>query len=175
VDRGATFYFTLDAGDAQPAAAEAGAAPQPQPGAEPSRRDRESGERIAHDGLPAVLVVDDDEDILEVLSEELGSDGHLILTAPDGKTGLEMLERSNVAVVVSDYSMPAMTGTEFLGAVRARHPGVVRILFTGRPDARVLSEAVNEGGVHFLVEKAWDHLYLRARVRESVVAAERRG
>jgi len=173
VDKGATFYFTLDAGDAQAVSAET-ALPHPPARTEPSGKEREPAGQLPHDDLPAVLVVDDDEDMLEILREELGRDGHLILTAPDGKTGLELIERSNVAVVVSDYSMPGMTGTSFLGAVRERHPGIARILFTSRPDARVLSDAVNEGRVSYLVEKDWDHLYLRARVRESVIAAERR-
>ncbi|MCC7485951.1 MAG: response regulator [Burkholderiales bacterium] len=171
VDRGATFFFTLDAG-AMPAAADAAAGAAGAAHPAPPRPARDAAPMAARE-QPAVLIVDDDETVLDTLREELGRDGHLVFTAPDGAAALELLKRGDVAVVVSDYSMPGMSGTEFLGAVRERHPGVVRILFTGRPDVRVLSEAVNEGGIDYLVDKDWDHLYLRTRVRESVVSATR--
>lgn len=77
-----------------------------------------------------------------------------------------------VAVVVSDYRMPAELGTELLAAVRARDESVGRILLTAYADVDSLMDAINRGHVHRYVPKPWDPRELRATVRQALEAAE---
>jgi len=62
---------------------------------------------------PRVLVVDDDEDIRETLSEILGANGFEVSTASNGREALARLRATPHALVVLDLMMPVMTGWEF--------------------------------------------------------------
>jgi PAS domain S-box-containing protein len=68
-----------------------------------------------------VLVVDDDEAMLEIVQRKLQSAGYLVVTANNGRTGLEALERHDPVLVVLDLMMPEMDGFEFLRRLK-QHP-----------------------------------------------------
>ena len=65
-----------------------------------------------------VLVVDDNQDVVQLLSIALDSAGFKVFVAGDAKSGLEMLSKNNVELIISDINMPGMNGIEFLQAVR---------------------------------------------------------
>lgn len=65
-----------------------------------------------------VLVIDDEPDVLLLCRVNLRHDGHEVLEAPDGATGLAMAEASSPDVVVLDLMMPAMDGYAVLSALR---------------------------------------------------------
>jgi signal transduction histidine kinase len=77
-----------------------------------------------------------------------------------------------IGVVVSDYRMPAMLGTELLAEVGARDASVGRILLTAYADVESLMDAINRGHVHRYVAKPWDPRELRATVRQALETAE---
>ncbi len=60
-------------------------------------------------------------------------------------------------VIISDYNMPKLTGTEFLKAVRVLHPNLTLILLTGYADKQNAIESINEAGVFRYLEKPWDN------------------
>ena len=68
-----------------------------------------------------VLVIEDDWDILEVLKLMLEDEGHHVVTAKDGRAGLDTLAAAGKAfdVVVMDISMPGLSGIEVAQALRA--------------------------------------------------------
>ena len=76
-----------------------------------------------------ILIVDDEEAILESLELTLGTD-YRIFTATTGAQGLEVLEREEIALVIADQVMPAMTGVEFLEKVIERDPRTIRMMLT---------------------------------------------
>ncbi len=96
-----------------------------------------------------VLHVDDDESFLS-LSERLLESKHdvEVLTEPDPEVALDLVE--SVDCVVCDYDMPGMTGIEFLEAVRADHPELPFILFTGKGSEEVASDAIHAGVTDYL-------------------------
>ena len=57
-----------------------------------------------------ILIVDDEPDNLEVVSETLEFQGALVKTAPNGKDALEMLESFSANLILTDLSMPVMDG-----------------------------------------------------------------
>jgi CheY-like chemotaxis protein len=68
--------------------------------------------------LPAVLVVDDNEDAAEMLSALLGSVGHRVETACDGPSALRRLDRAWPDIAILDIGLPGMDGYELAGRIR---------------------------------------------------------
>jgi CheY-like chemotaxis protein len=74
-----------------------------------------------------ILVVDDDADIREVLSEVLTEAGHAVVTASNGLEGLEVLRRGRTpCLVLLDLMMPVMDGYVFIETQR-RDPSLASI------------------------------------------------
>src|SRR5687768_7948605 len=96
-----------------------------------------------------VLVVDDDagtrESTAAILSIEC-----FVETAPHGMAAISMLERGEFEVLVVDYEMPGMSGTELLRRAAVRHPNAVGILVTGHADLPEVRKARRDHEV-FLV------------------------
>jgi CheY-like chemotaxis protein len=63
---------------------------------------------------PLVLVVDDDADAREALTELLQIQGFAVLAAANGREALELLKVENPSVVLLDLMMPVLSGWEFL-------------------------------------------------------------
>ncbi len=70
-----------------------------------------------------VLLVDDNEDALDLLSTFLESTGHQVATARDGPDALALLDRYRPSVLVIDIGMPVMSGYELAARVRAHAGG----------------------------------------------------
>lgn len=121
----------------------------------------------------AVLLVDDDQDALMLLERELSQDGYTIYTATSALEGLDILGRQDIRVVVSDYSMPGMSGVEFLQKVKSLYPDTVRIMLSGHTDFHTVTEAVNKGEIYRFVAKTWSSSHLRANIRQGLLAMPR--
>ena len=79
--------------------------------------DEEPEEWKESEGKPLILVVEDNENLRKVISEEL-SDDYLTLTASDGAEALDIIKRENVDLVVSDIMMPVMDGCSLCNAIK---------------------------------------------------------
>jgi two-component system alkaline phosphatase synthesis response regulator PhoP len=66
-----------------------------------------------------ILVVDDEPDILEILRYNLAKEGYQVVTASDGKEGLDLAKKENPDLVILDIMMPKMDGVEVCRALRA--------------------------------------------------------
>jgi signal transduction histidine kinase/ActR/RegA family two-component response regulator len=75
------------------------------------------------DASQRVLLVDDNEDALDLLSTFLESAGHQVATAHDGPDALALLDRCQPSVLVIDIGMPVMSGYELAARVRAHRGG----------------------------------------------------
>ena len=116
---------------------------------------------------PAVLLVDDSDEDIEVLKRALAPDGYRIVTANSAAAGFEALAQIAFQIVISDYMMPGMTGVEFLTGVRTLYPDAVRIVVSGVGDMATVTDAVNDASVHKYLAKDWDAARMRAAVREA--------
>jgi CheY-like chemotaxis protein len=87
------------------------------------------------DGRGRILLVDDDRQSLEMLSEYLADEGYTVETAPDGLSALAKLSAFHADVVVTDLEMPGMDGLELIRLIEARYPGRPTVLVTARDDA----------------------------------------
>ena len=78
-----------------------------------------------------ILVVDDEPSMREVTRAILESQGYEVLTVADGLDGLNALSGALPDVIISDLSMPRMSGFEFLAIVRKRFPRIATIAMSG--------------------------------------------
>jgi CheY-like chemotaxis protein len=81
---------------------------------------------------PRILVVEDDDDIRQLLTELLAAEGYETLGAADGPQGLDLAESWGPDVVLLDLVLPTMDGRAFLGKLREGPPKI-------RPAVVVLS------------------------------------
>jgi YesN/AraC family two-component response regulator len=114
-----------------------------------------------------LLLVDDEKNILSSLERLLRDDGYSILTATSGKEGLELLEKNEIGVIISDQRMPVMTGTEFFSRVKKIYPMTVRIVLSGYSEFKAITDSINEGAIYKFISKPWDDVTLRANIEES--------
>jgi two-component system response regulator AtoC/two-component system response regulator HupR/HoxA len=114
-----------------------------------------------------VLVVDDEEDNLDAFRFAFRK-SFQIEYALGGQAALDMLDRIDAAVIVSDQRMPQMSGVDFLRRAKERRPDAVGILLTAYADLPVLVDALNSGAVERYVQKPWDSKELAAILRQGI-------
>ncbi len=118
-----------------------------------------------------ILVVDDEDAILESLEFTLGTE-YRVFTASSAEEGLEILDREDIALVISDQVMPGMSGVEFLEKVIERNPRAIRMMLTGYADMASLIRAINEGRVYRYIPKPWEPDDLRISVKRGLEVYE---
>ena len=104
---------------------------------------------------PAILLVDDEPDILHSLIGLLRRD-FTVHTAESGAEALKIMAEHDIHVLMTDQRMPEMTGAELTRQAYHRFPATTRILFTGYADIKSVIEAINSGGLYRYVTKPWD-------------------
>lgn len=115
-----------------------------------------------------VLVVDDDKAILHYTAALLKKMGAHVLTANSPIKALEIIRETPVAIVVSDYYMPEMTGLELFGSMREFSHDIVKILMTSKADLAMAVGAINRGEVFRFLTKPWQDADMIAAVRDGL-------
>jgi two-component system, NtrC family, response regulator HupR/HoxA len=113
-----------------------------------------------------ILIVDDEPRVLDALEAILAAEFRVV-RAGGGEAALEVLARDRVAVVVTDYRMPGMTGVELLRRSQEHAPDTVRIILTAYTDVDSLMEAINTGRIYHFVPKPWEPNELLVIVRRA--------
>lgn len=129
------------------------------------------GARPTDDDRYGILLVDDEDAILESLELTLGGE-YRIFTATSGEAALAVLEREEIALVLSDQVMPGMSGVEFLEKVIERNPRAIRMMLTGYADMPALIRAINEGRIYRYIPKPWEPDDLRIAVKRGLEVYE---
>jgi len=120
-----------------------------------------------------VLCVDDEPHILRAFQWLLNKNFE-IHVATGAAGGLRLLRRYDFDVVVCDYRMPGVTGTEFLTQVCALAPRARRFLMVACSDVDSAGSASAEGADYGIVTKPWDPRSFPAVISEAVEVARSR-
>ena len=97
-----------------------------------------------------ILVVDDDPDIREVLRDRLESLGYQVLSASNGREGLELLEKQSPQLLLLDIEMPDMNGLEVLKEIRRRENDVTVVMITAYGTIERAVQAMKQGAYDFI-------------------------
>ncbi len=98
-----------------------------------------------------ILVVDDELGVREGCRKILSSEGYDVITAGDGKAGLEQfLERGPFSVLLVDLQMPRMSGLELMREVRVRDEDMVCIIITAHATIDTAVEGTRQGAYSFI-------------------------
>jgi FixJ family two-component response regulator len=118
-----------------------------------------------------ILIVDDETEVLNALrrtllyAEQFKSE---IIGVNSANNALTELEKSDFDLILADYRMPGMTGTEFLKIVRDKYPDTIRIIVTGYSDVQIIKDAINNAEIHYYIEKPWDNENVKSVVDEAL-------
>ena len=99
-----------------------------------------------------ILIVDDDEQILELLSEVLEEEGFITDSASDGEEALKKLEDASYHLVISDIRMPGIDGFEVLQQVKEKYKKTKVILMTGYTEEYDISDALILGADDYITK-----------------------
>jgi len=102
-----------------------------------------------------VLVVDDEADLLEIVSDRLRGEGYRVETARDGLEALERIRAVRPDCIILDLKMPRLGGFEALTELRREAPAAYVIVLTGSPNRR-LAEACRARGADDFLLKPFD-------------------
>lgn len=99
-----------------------------------------------------ILVIDDEESILNLVSVILSNRGYDVAKASDAKTGLELVEALNPSLVLLDYMMPLVDGLETLKKIRSEYPDTYVIMFTGKGSEEIAVELMKAGASDYILK-----------------------
>jgi CheY-like chemotaxis protein len=99
-----------------------------------------------------ILLVDDHAEVRSTTASLLRDSGHKVVEASNGADALELLNDGNCAcdLLISDYAMPHLSGTEFLREARKLRPNVPALIITGYAEKDAISD--RPGGVEVLLK-----------------------
>lgn len=103
---------------------------------------------------PSILYIDDEATNLEVFKRAFGSQ-YLVKTALSAFEALDILQKENFALIISDQKMPGMSGVELCQKLYEAGHESLRMILTAYSDPEILLQAINKGHVHDYIVKPW--------------------
>jgi len=117
--------------------------------------------------MSKILIIDDEPIIRKALREILEYEKYEIEEAENVKTALEIIEKQEFKLILSDIKMPEMNGIDFLEELQKRENNIPVIMITGHGDVDTAVEALKKGAFDFL-QKPLDMNRLLISVRHAV-------
>ncbi len=111
-----------------------------------------------------ILLIDDEQDFLDVMSERMEARNMQVSTASSAKEGLEKVAAGSYDAVILDLMMPEMDGIETLKALKEKNPDLAVILLTGHATIKQGIEAMKLGALD-LLEKPADINALEEKIK----------
>jgi signal transduction histidine kinase len=105
---------------------------------------------------PKLLLIDDEEGIRKVLGLSLRDAGYEVITAADGKQGLEYLQQENPLIVLTDIKMPGLDGMEVLQRIKSISPDTEVIMITGHGEMDLAVKSLQWEASDFITKPIQD-------------------
>jgi len=112
-----------------------------------------------------ILIVDDEKDLCTILSDSLSRDRYRVVTAFNGKMGLQLVKKEKPDLILLDIKMPGMDGIEVLRKIKKMKKEIVVIMFTAYGTIETARKAMKLGSYDY-VTKPVDLFLLKSLVKE---------
>lgn len=124
-----------------------------------------------------VLLVDDEQDLLDIMSERMRNRGMDVSTATSAQKALGMIENKSYDAIILDFMMPEMNGLETIKAIKAKKPELQIILLTGQATLEKGVEAMKLGAMDVMekpadIEVLSDKI-IKAGTKKSIIIEKR--
>jgi len=118
-------------------------------------------------GTETILVVEDEKDVRDMISETLKDAGYTVICAPDGADALKLIQNSDTIpdLVLTDVVMPKMDGRELAENIHSILPKVKILFMSGYTDNTIVHRGVLDSGTNF-IQKPTTPIQLMKRIRE---------
>jgi len=114
-----------------------------------------------------VMIVDDEKDIVNLMSETIELWGYHPIIARDGEEAYEKFQKNAVDLVITDLKLPKMNGVKLLDKLKTLEDSTEVILFTGYPEVTSAIDAMKNGAFDYLV-KPVDLAELKLKVERAL-------
>ncbi|MDL1967118.1 MAG: sigma 54-interacting transcriptional regulator [Deltaproteobacteria bacterium] len=124
-----------------------------------------------------ILLIDDDAGIRKLLSISLRSEGYDVITAKNGKSGIELCEQEAPSIVLTDIKMPGIDGIGVLKRIKEINPETEVIVITGDGDMKLavkalqldasdfITKPINEEAILVALKRAEEKLKIKKRLK----------
>ncbi len=102
--------------------------------------------------METILIVDDEKNYLVVLSAFLSGEGYETLTADSAQQALEIVETTELDLVLTDMKMPTMDGIELLMRIKEKAPDLPVVMMTAYGTVENAVEAMQLGAFNFIMK-----------------------
>lgn len=106
-------------------------------------------------GNTSILFVDDQPVILTALKKDFHDEPYEKHFASSCAEALEILEKEQIHVIVTDLSMPEIGGQKLLKIIMDKYPQIVRIVLSGQTNVNTILAVANESRVFKYIAKPW--------------------
>lgn len=101
--------------------------------------------------MKKILLIDDDEMLQELIAITIECEGHEVLKADNGRSGLEIVDQQHVDLIILDMMMPVMDGLSFLHWLRDEKKSTIPVLaLTGMGSDKNEKEIISAGATQVL-------------------------
>ncbi|MBN1635970.1 MAG: diguanylate cyclase [Deltaproteobacteria bacterium] len=125
--------------------------------------------------LSEVLVVDDQRETLDLITDYLNEKGFEVISVVSGEEALGLLQEKNFQIAIIDLHLPGLNGTELLKTIKKIKPSIQVIMITGYGTIRDAVECMKLGASDFITKPILlDHLHMTMkRILEEALLKER--
>ena len=102
--------------------------------------------------MKKIVVVDDEADICFLLKRFLSKNDFIVETAQNGKDGLALIESISPDLVMTDFRLGDITGTELLTTIKTKRPNVPVLIITGYSDIKVAVSVMKLGAYDYITK-----------------------
>ncbi len=116
---------------------------------------------------PSILVVDDELSMREFLDVLLSKEGYKVFVAKNGKQAVNMIEKNDYDLVLTDIRLGDITGLEVLKEAKKKNQNMVIIMISAYSTTEIAVEAMNQGAYDF-VPKPFDNDELKQTIQKAL-------
>ncbi|WP_439583922.1 sigma-54-dependent transcriptional regulator [Dyadobacter bucti] len=121
--------------------------------------------------MKKIVVVDDEADICFLLKRFLSKNDFIVETAQNGKDGLALIDSISPDLVMTDFRLGDITGTELLTAIKSKRPNLPVLIITGYSDIKVAVNVMKLGAYDYITKPLFPDEIL-VTVKKAIADAE---